>query len=80
MGRIREMAQAEEGGEGMTMKFCKLCNPDASCCDFCKYFHFNGDSEGAYTGKGFCSFHNKPADPGDFICDDFYCCLIEDRP
>ena len=59
-------------------KFCDECDPEASCCDFCKNYNFNGDEDGCYTGNGICILKNENKDPGDFICDDFHCKLCKD--
>lgn len=34
-------------------------------CDFCRFYAFNGDEEGAYTGEGRCEHpeHPHPAEP-----------------
>jgi hypothetical protein len=55
------------------MKLCPECEPEANCCDFCKHYKFNANERGAYTGNGMCSYHNRPQDPSDFVCDDFEC-------
>ena len=62
------------------MKLCPDCEPETSCCDFCKHYDFNGLDNGGrhgvlYTGAGFCKLTKEQRDPGDCICDDFYCGL-----
>ena len=54
------------------MKLCKNCEPIACCCDFCKYYDFNADKQGMYTGDGYCRKHKRQADPAE-VCDDFHC-------
>lgn len=55
------------------MIFCKNCvGEDGACCDFCRYYDFNGNEKGYYMGNGHCQKHDKRSDPGD-VCDDFYC-------
>ena len=58
----------------------KLCNEKncAPLCDFCKFYDFNGNKDGAYTGNGYCNKHDKKRDPED-ECDEFECDLIEDK-
>ena len=58
------------------MKLCPTCEPETSCCDFCKHYDFNG-RDSIYTGEGFCKLTNEQRDPGDFICDNFYCGLAD---
>jgi len=52
------------------MKQCSDCEGGA-VCDFCRLYNFNG-SQGAYVGRGYCVWHEKPRDPGDG-CKDFIC-------
>jgi len=54
------------------MKLCPDCDPRAICCDHCAYFEFNGDSEGRYTGNGYCRLHKRAEDPGS-ECEDYHC-------
>lgn len=55
------------------MIFCGLCvGEDGACCDFCRFYAFNADKQGRYTGDGRCMKHDTPKDPGD-VCDDFHC-------
>lgn len=56
------------------MKCCPHCTPEEALCDFCVWFDFNGDADGAYTGDGFCRRHSRPADPCD-ACEDYECFL-----
>jgi hypothetical protein len=35
-------------------------------------YDFNADSEGRYTGAGWCRLHQRSEDPGS-ECDDFEC-------
>jgi len=60
------------------MKLCPTCDPRATCCDFCKFFEFNGDAQGRYTGDGYCTLHKRDADPAE-ECDDFYCQHIKEK-
>ena len=54
-----------------------LCSTDCTpICDSCKYYNFNGDDEGRYTGDGRCILHNNASEPYD-ACEDFYCFLID---
>lgn len=50
--------------------FCESCY--TTVCDFCRFYAFNGDKNGSYTGDGRCLLHDKPMEPGDG-CDDFHC-------
>ena len=52
------------------MKFCPDCDPETSCCDFCRHYNFNG--------RGFCKLTKEQRDFGDQICDNFYCALIKE--
>jgi len=45
------------------------CTP---LCDFCKFYNFNPDKEGAYIGLGYCTKHKKASAP-EHDCDDFEC-------
>lgn len=54
------------------MKLCPECDPPAICCDHCMNYDFNADSEGRYTGAGWCRLHQRSEDPGS-ECDDFEC-------
>jgi len=63
---------------GGKMKFCPDCDPDYSCCDFCKWYSFNGDNTGAYTGNGWCNLHWQPMHPGS-VCDNFHCEDLKDK-
>ena len=57
------------------MRKCSIrCLP---ACDFCKYYHFNGDIKGRYTGNGYCTFHNNRKQDPDDECEDFVCYLIK---
>lgn len=47
-----------------------------ACCDFCIYYDFNGNEEGAYTGEGWCDYLDEQSDPGD-VCENFYCFRAE---
>lgn len=51
-----------------------ICCPNCigALCDFCIWYDFNADTEGCYTGDGYCRLHNRPSDPDD-ACPDFYC-------
>jgi hypothetical protein len=51
---------------------CDKCVDDPVCCDFCVFFDFNEDNQGAYTGNGWCWKHKTHEDPEN-LCDDFYC-------
>lgn len=56
-----------------------LCSPECiPACDFCKYYNFNGDELGRYTGNGLCILHNEPSEPYDY-CEDFYCFLANKK-
>jgi hypothetical protein len=48
------------------------CSLDEGCCDFCKFFDFNGDEDGCYTDDGWCRKHSRKTDPGD-LCADYRC-------
>ena len=60
------------------MILCDNCEEDLACCDFCKYYNFNGDSRGAYTGDGYCDKKKQGKDPGD-VCDDFHCSQVKEK-
>lgn len=47
-------------------------------CDSCKYYNFNGDDKGRYTGSGWCALRNEPSEPHDY-CEDFYCFLVDKK-
>ncbi|MBS0583319.1 MAG: hypothetical protein JSS42_09490 [Proteobacteria bacterium] len=42
-------------------KYCKTCL--GAICDHCKWFDYNGDEDGCYTGDGYCRLHKKETDP-----------------
>ncbi|MGB8717594.1 MAG: hypothetical protein WCD66_14745 [Rhodanobacteraceae bacterium] len=50
--------------------YCGSCL--GAICDFCRWYDFNGDTEGCYTGDGFCRLHRGQRDPGD-ACEHFHC-------
>ena len=55
------------------MIFCSKCDgPDTSCCDFCRYYDFNANEDGAYCDRGWCRRNQEPRDPGS-LCEDFHC-------
>jgi hypothetical protein len=56
-------------------KFCsESCEEAGSICDFCKWYDFNGNERGAYTGDGWCNKFNEPSDPHcGSNCDEFIC-------
>jgi hypothetical protein len=57
----------------------KKCNEDCiPVCDFCLYYEFNADDEGAYTGDGWCSYNKKAVEPYD-MCKYFYCSRLYRR-
>lgn len=59
-------------------KYCANCL--GAACDFCKWYDFNGDEDGCYTGDGLCRRWQIAADPMD-NCDEFVChCLKEGDP
>lgn len=59
------------------MNLCPQCDPEnPDVCDFCKYYRFNANKKGQYTGNGFCIFLNEKKEPFDG-CDNFYCALID---
>lgn len=51
-------------------KYCKTCV--GNICDFCKWYDFNGDEEGCYTGDGYCRHWHQLSDPADG-CGQFVC-------
>lgn len=60
------------------MKLCPECDPVVpAVCDFCRYYDFNADDQGRYTGDGYCRFHHQPMDPGDG-CENFHCHKLAD--
>lgn len=55
------------------MVFCDDCvGEGGACCDFCAHYNFNADSQGRYTGDGYCRLLGEPSDPGE-VCDNFHC-------
>jgi len=52
------------------MKKCSATCSD--CCDFCRMYNFNPDHMGTYLGDGYCTLHEKRAEPGH-CCEDFIC-------
>ena len=54
------------------MILCNTCEEELACCDFCKYYDFNGDDEGRYTGDGYCNKKKQGREPGE-ECDEFHC-------
>ena len=59
----------------MTTQCSEDCIP---LCDFCKHYNINGDEEGCYTGDGWCTLHDEPAEPYH-DCEDFYCFLVDKK-
>ena len=55
--------------------FCNaVCEQDGSICEFCKFYDFNGNEEGAYTGNGWCNKFNKQKEPYQgYGCSEFVC-------
>ena len=52
--------------------YCGTCLGEI--CDFCKWYDFNGDEDGCYTGDGYCRLLKVQCDPDDgFGCPDFFC-------
>jgi hypothetical protein len=50
------------------------CRKVGSVCDFCKFYNFNGDERGVYTGDGKCEHTEHPRhEEPDSGCDDFVC-------
>ncbi len=55
------------------MIYCDKCvGEHGACCDFCKFYDFNGNSDGAYTGEGYCNKCIEPKDPEN-VCSKFHC-------
>ena len=52
------------------MKKCSLTCPEI--CDYCYFYDFNGDENGAYTGDGRCLAIGESREP-ESICDLFVC-------
>lgn len=50
--------------------------PCPPICDSCRFYNFNGDEDGAYTGAGRCEHprHPRHSEPYD-ACGDFDCAL-----
>ena len=61
-------------------QFCSRgCEQNGSICDFCKFYNFNGDENGAYTGNGWCRKLKVHKDPEEgYKCEEFVCFLIGD--
>jgi len=55
---------------------CEAAEECYPICDFCKYYNFNGNETGAYTGNGYCSKLRMNTDPAD-SCNDFHCFKAE---
>lgn len=55
------------------MIYCGNCVGEfGACCDFCKFYDFNGNEDGAYTGEGYCNKYAERKDPED-VCSEFHC-------
>lgn len=56
----------------------RVCDP---ICDFCTFYAFNANEDGAYTGDGECRHfdHPRPCEPWEG-CKDFKCELCSDTP
>ena len=48
--------------------------PCGPICDFCRFYNFNGDGNGVYTGEGRCEHpdHPRPEEPFS-ACEDYEC-------
>lgn len=59
-------------------KFCsKECEEQGTICDFCEFYDFNGDENGAYTGDGWCNKFNIQKEPFEgYNCEEFVCFRI----
>ena len=54
-------------------KFCnRECKDDGSVCDFCRFYNFNSNVDGAYIGKGYCTWWEHSREPEDG-CNEFIC-------
>jgi hypothetical protein len=62
----------------MTPTYCNEC-VDYPVCDFCQWYRFNGNADGAYIDQGECAHpaHPHPEDPSGG-CDDFHCVMAAD--
>lgn len=61
------------------MKGCsEECEKYNAICDFCKYYDFNGNEGGGYTGDGYCNLYKVSKEPFD-DCKRFYCKNIEEE-
>ena len=62
-------------------KFCSDdCQDTGSICDFCTWYDFNGNEDGAYIGDGWCRKFEEQADPSDgHNCDEFICFRVMSR-
>jgi len=54
-------------------KYCsKECEEVGPVCDFCIYYNFNANKNGAYTGHGYCKklkIHREPYEGcNEFVC------------
>jgi hypothetical protein len=64
-------------------RYCETCI--AAICDHCKWYDFNGDEAGCYSGAGYCRFWREPRDPLD-ECEHYECVTLKqgdpgfDRP
>ena len=54
------------------MIYCDKCDEHGACCDFCRHYDFNENSDGAYTGEGFCNKYTEHKDPEE-VCSSFHC-------
>lgn len=55
--------------------YCDTCLGDV--CDYCRWYDFNGDEDGCYTGDGWCRLHGRHSDPEDG-CSEFHCRRVKD--
>lgn len=50
--------------------FCKAC--DYPLCDFCYFYDFNPNKDGAYIGLGYCRLRKEAKRPEEH-CSKFIC-------
>jgi len=57
----------------------KTCGKDCpEVCDYCKFYNFNPDKNGAYIGLGYCKRWKVSKRPED-CCKSFHCELCEEE-
>lgn len=71
---FKYLASIRPKGDTSTCEDCERIGP---VCDYCVHFYFNVGVNGAYTGDGYCRFHERPADPTEG-CSDYTCGITKE--